>query len=440
MDDGRAKLGSHAVVLGASMAGLLAARALADSFERVTVLERDALADDAAPRKGVPQGRHVHNLLARGDALLDVMFPGLLDDLADAGAVRLDWSKDVRWHHHGVWKGRFETGVCSYLMSRPLLEATVRRHLQRRSNVTIKDGCAVEGLRTTSGRVDGVELRDAPTLACDFVVDCSGRRSVLARWLRDHGSEPTASEIHADVVYATRVMRRPPGEPTFKVLAQVPPPPDKRAAVSFAIEDGQWMVTLFGYHGHHPGGDEDSWLAHARGLAQPDTLALIEAAEPLSEITTFKYPFSLRRHWGRHRACPAGVVALGDSVCSFNPIYGQGMTSAALQVETLRSALSECGSLAALDERLDGLRRGLDRVVEGPWQAVASEDFRHAETTGDRSRAAGIINWYTRRLHRMTASDARVAARFLAVMHMQREVTSLFDPRTVLAVAMGRGA
>ncbi|MEM6928779.1 MAG: hypothetical protein AAF602_17710 [Myxococcota bacterium] len=135
---------------------------------------------------------------------------------------------------------------------------------------------------------------------------------------------------------------------------------------------------------------------------------------------------------------PRGLLSLGDSVCSFNPIYGQGMTSAALQAEALRDALDGFTDTEGLDRRLDPLPRRLATIVHECWAAVASEDFRHAETTGDRLPLAGVLNWYTRQLHRRAGSDAEIGRRFLRVMHMQASVGSLLGPRTLLRVLGSR--
>ncbi|MBX2796734.1 MAG: hypothetical protein KTR31_03665 [Myxococcales bacterium] len=426
---------AHAVVIGASIAGLVAASALARRFARVTVLERDVLSPDFVARKGVPQGQHVHNLLARGDAVLERLFPGLFAQLADRGAVRVDWSRDTRWYHHGVWKHRGPSGVESWLMGRPLLEGCVREQLLRQPQVSIRDGAAVDGLCfDPSGRtVVGVRVGDV-THEADLVVDCSGRGTAVTRWLEDAGyPAPALSTIRADVVYATRRMR-PRRDPGCRVLVQVSPPPMKRSAVAFAIEDGQWMVTLFGYHGEHPPDDDAGWRAFAQRLPVDDMHRLIDDAIPLTDVVRYRFRESQWRHFEGLRRRPKRLLVLGDGVCSFNPIYGQGMTSAALQAGALWRALDRCHTDRQLDRELRRLPRAMARVANECWQAVASEDFRHSETTGDRHVAATWINWYTRRIHRLAARDAETFTRFLRVMHMEASITSLFAPSTLLKV------
>ncbi len=436
----------RALVIGASMAGLLAARVLADYFQEVIIIEKDILPEGAIPRKGVPQGHHVHNLLAKGDTLMDRWFPELFQDLLAHGGVSVDWGEDTRWYHHGVWKCRNKSGVRSYLMSRPLLEWRVRTHLLRLPNVHIWSGYAVVNLTTSehNDNIEGVNLsnKTAPTalpefLATDLVVDCSGRGSRLSAWLQalGYGKVPI-SQIQVDVAYATRIMKEPVHPPDFKVLAHVSPHPIKRSAVMFRIENKQWMVTLFGYHGEHPPTEEKGWMEFARSLEKQEVQATISSFTPLSKITMFKFPFTLRRHFEKMRRFPNRLLALGDSVCSFNPIYGQGMTSAAVQAAALEKGLQQCEGMneKKRTQSLKRLRKEISKAVEPCWQAVASEDFRHPETVGDKAAAATLINWYTYRIHRLSEKDPQIMRRFLQVMHMQKPVNNLFDFRTILKV------
>lgn len=431
----RLPIAEHAIVMGGSMAGLLAGRVLADRFERVTIVERDRIdATEPIARKGVPQGRHVHNLLARGDAVLDGLFPELFRTLEARGAVHVDWSRDTRWHHHGVWKGRFDSGVESWLMSRPLLEWCVRELIQADPHIDLRTGVRAITPEMDGGRVTGLALDDGSRLEADLVLDCTGRGTKTPQWLAEAGfGDVATSTIRCDVVYATREMR-PRSPPPYKVLAQVAPPPGKRSAVAFAIEGDRWMVTLFGYHGEHPPSDDAGWRAFSRSLPEDEMARLVEDADALTDVTRYHFETTTWRRYERLARRPAGLVVLGDAVCSFNPIYGQGMTSAALQAEALRETLSACTSTEDIRRVEHSLPAKFAKVVNECWQAVASEDFRHAETRGDRHPAAAFINWYTRRLHRLAAHDPIVVTKFLRVMHMQAPVSSLFDPITAAKV------
>lgn len=428
-------MGQHAIVIGASMGGLAAAAVLAEHFDQVTVLERDALPKDATPRNGVPQGGHVHNLLSRGDATLGKLFPTLFDQLKANDAQRVDWSRDVCWHHHGVWKKRIPSGVESWFMTRPMLEGCVRRDLMDRPNVTLRDGIDVTSYQfnADNSAVTGIEIAGEDSIAADLVLDCSGRRSGLSDTLALRGYDtPSRQLIKVNVVYATCIMR-PRAAQDFKAIAQIAPPPGKRSGVTFAVEDGNWMVTLFGYHGDHPPRDPEGWRAFAHSLDQPDIAALIEASDPVTDIRKYHFTESLWRRFDKLPSLPKRLVHLGDAVCSFNPIYGQGMTSATLQAEALGDLLKP-GSLDDLHARAP---RPIAKVVNECWQAVASEDFRHPETTGDAMPGANIINWYTRRVHRLASRHDHVETKFLKVMHMEAGFASLFHP-SILGPALFR--
>ncbi len=425
----------HAIVIGASMAGLVAARVLADHFDRVTLIEKDAAALAPGYRDGVPQGRHVHNLLSRGDTVLDQLFPGLYQQLDAAGAQRVDWSRDVRWHHHGVWKVRCDSGITSWFMSRPLLESCVRDLTLARGGVTLACPAEVTGFLWSAdgARVQGVRLADGREGRADLIVECSGRNGAAEDNLTEAGfPAPPRMSITSDVVYATREMR-PREDPGFLAIAQVAPPPQKRSAVAFAIEDGRWMTTLFGYHGDHPPRDAEGWMDFAASLEQPDFHRLVSTSTPLSEVRRYHFRSSQWRRFDRMARRPAGLIHMGDVVCSFNPIYGQGMTSATLQA----AALAELLKTEPLDRLHDLLPRRAARVINDCWQAVAAEDFRHAETTGDAMPMASLVNWYTRRVHRLASVDATIETAFLRVMHMERGFASLFHPR-ILAPALLR--
>src|SRR5258707_11700946 len=246
----------HAVVIGASMAGLLAARVLSDHFEQVTIIERDRLSDQVEPRKGVPQGRHVHLLLMKGETILRELFPALYETFAQDGAVPLT-SADVQWYDFGVWKAPSPDSIKAYCGSRPFLEQYVRRFLAARANVRFIDGCEVNRLCANEDhtRVMGVSLvhhspvRQEEDLAADLVVDASGRGSRAPQWLMSLGYDRVEeTSVKVDVGYATRIYRRPSDLPLdWKLLIIFPTPPhEKRSGLVFPIEDDCWMVSLAG--------------------------------------------------------------------------------------------------------------------------------------------------------------------------------------------------
>ncbi len=433
----------HAVVIGGSMAGLLAARVLADHFAEVTLVERDVLsAVGDGPRKGVPQGRHLHALLARGQQVCERLFPGLTAELEAGGALSNDPGLGGIWYQAGGYKAHVATGVRSLSMSRPYLEGAVRRRLLALPNVTCREGLDVRGLAADDGGalVAGVQVQGrtpggvTETLYADLVVDASGRGSAAPRWLEELGyGRPRESVIRNDIGYASRIYRRPHNDPVGdKVLLISPTPPDGRAGVMFPIEGDRWIVTLAGRGDDHPPIHEAAFLAYARSLAAPDIYQTLLRAEPLGAITPHKFPSNLRRRYEQMARLPGNFVVLGDAVCSFNPIYGQGMTSAALQALALHEAL------AALPGRLDALPadyfRRAAQVVEEPWRMAAGGDFAYPATMGEKARGTDLINGYMALMMRGMNEDPELHAAFIRVMHMLAPSATLFAPKVVARV------
>lgn len=444
---GGAPLGGHAVVLGGSMAGLLAARALADHFERVTLVEQDRLPDGPEVRKGVPQAKHGHALLCRGAGVLEAFFPGFKEDMLAHGAVPLDPTNDGRWYQGGVRKCTFPSDMRGLSASRGLLEWRARTHLLRHPRVRAHDGAMARGLvvDAAGARVVGVQLVEGGepvTLEAELVVDATGRGTRAPQWLEALGfTGLTTSVITSNVGYATRIYRIPTPPPDFKFMLQLPSAPDKRLGVILPMEGGRWMATCMGYHGDHPPADEAGYLAFARGMAYPDFHEALMSAEPLSEISTYRIPSSVRRHYERMPRLPEGFIALGDAACTFNPIFAQGMTTSALGAAALRECLeAQARTRRTLTGFSRSFQRKLAQVTTLPWQAVASEDFRYQETTGAKASGAAVMNWYMGRVHRLCESDPKVMRQFVGVMHMLDSPATLFHPSTVLKVLRAKEA
>ncbi len=438
--------GGHALVVGGSVAGLVAAAALSPHFARVTLVERDRYPDTPEPRKGTPQARHVHVLLKHGEHAIESFFPGLFAQLVADGGQRVDNARDARWHYFGAWKARFDSGIEMVSQSRPLLEWRLRWQLGQRTNVEVVEG-DVSGLAAdATGRICGVRLRrrgigESPveTVAAGLVVDASGRGSRLPRWLGEHGlASPPESEVRVDVGYATRFYRRTEVARDWTALLCHPRPPDTRCGVLLPVEDGRWMLTLVGWYGDHPPGDDAGFLAFTASLATPALHEAVRDAEPLSPIALHRFPSNLRRHYERVPDLPDGVIALGDAACSFNPVYAQGMATGALGARELDACLREqrarrgAGNLAGFSRRF---QRALARVTDQPWLLAITEDLRSPKAEGARPAWMPLACWYTERVHELTWSDPFTAKRFLEVMHLLRPPRALLHP-AILARAV----
>jgi 2-polyprenyl-6-methoxyphenol hydroxylase-like FAD-dependent oxidoreductase len=431
-----------AVVVGASMAGLLTARVLAEHVGRVVVLDRDTLPEDAVSRGGAPQSAHAHALLARGRRGLEELFPGLTDDLVARGAVAGDVQEDFRWVNQGRPMARARSGLRGLMVSRPLLEREVRRRTLADRRISIRERVDVRSLLSDpSGRVTGVAGldRDDPAGSglrrweADLVVDASGRQSCAPQWLAELGFAPPAEErVEVDVAYATRHYRREPTHLDGALGLAMPGTPDNpRGGVLLAQEGDRWICGLGGILGDRPPLDPDGFEAYAASLPSPLLHEVIRSAEPLDAPRRFRFPASVRRRYERLARSPRGLLVTGDAVCSFNPVYGQGMTVACLEALALR----------------DVLRRGLDRpslaqefwracapIVDGPWHIAAGGDRRFPGVPGPVDRRTRLLNGYVARVQRAAAVDPAVGTAFLRVANLEAPPPSLVSPSVLVRV------
>lgn len=432
----------EAIVIGASMGGLLAARALADHYGQVTLLERDALPLPGEHRKGVPQGLHAHGLLARGREVLEQLFPGLTAALVARGAEPGDVGETVRWFHQGAYHRAAPSGMEGLAVSRPLLEAEVRARLLALPHLRLLAQCDVLGLETDAShsRVTGVRLirravgSAAESLRADLVVDASGRGSRSPAWLEALGyARPVEEQVRIGLGYATRTYRRDPQDPrTATGLIVASSPPNTSGGVLLWQEQRRFVVTLAGYFGAHPPADEAGFLAFARGLPTPEIAEAIAQAEPLTPIKTFTYPASVRRHYEHLQRFPAGYLVFGDGLCSFNPIYGQGMTVCALEALALQACLRR--GEHNLARRF--FRRAA-RVIAIPWSLAVGNDLRYPAVEAPRGLLTRFVNWYVGKLHRAAWDDPAVAQAFLSVVNLVEPPSRLLHPATGLRVLWG---
>jgi 2-polyprenyl-6-methoxyphenol hydroxylase-like FAD-dependent oxidoreductase len=431
-------VGERAVVLGGSMAGLLAARVLSDHYEQVTIVERDELPEGSVHRPGVPQGRHTHGMLACGARILERLMPGIIRELtppeapADADALR-----NGRWFNNGVFAARTASGLEGFGVTRPLLESVVRRRVSELPNVEVIDGHAAHGLVADGARVSGARIGPrrggAQTqLDADFVVDATGRASRAPAWLADLGYEPPDEDVvEVGIGYATRFYRRSPRDLDGDFIVNVAAvPPNRRMGIAMAVEDGRWIVTLAGILGDHPPLDDDGFLAFAAGLPTRVVHDLIARAEPLTEPVRTRFPAHRRVRYERLERLPEGFVAMGDAVASFNPVYGQGMSVAAQEAELLGRLLAE-RRLAGLPRRF---YRAAAKTIDVPWDIAVGNDLRFPEVAGPRGARVELINRYVGRLQRVAGQDPTVARAFFAVGNLVAPPTSLLRPQIAMRV------
>jgi 2-polyprenyl-6-methoxyphenol hydroxylase-like FAD-dependent oxidoreductase len=425
-----------AIVIGGSMAGLLAARVLADYFSTVTVIERDEPSEAPEPRRGVPQGRHAHGLLLRGQDTICRLFPDIREQLLAAGATPVNMGRDVKWFHFGVWKCRYHSALDFISGSRPLIEWTLAERVRRLPNVKMVHGWSMDDLIFDGQQVCGVRMHrrdDRETtqrLHASLVIDASGRGSQIPLQLRALGFErPEESAVRIDVGYSTCTFRAPATARDWKMLYVVPQPPAKRGALILPMEGNRWMCTLVGMHGDHPPTDLPGYLAFAKSLPAPDIYEALRNAEPLTEPVRYGFTAGQRRHYEKLRRFPPGLLVLGDALCSFNPIYGQGMSAASMYADALQTCLQERVATGwSLTDLWRPFFRDIARAADQPWQLATGEDFRYAETTGARGRALRLLHWYTNKVHAAAGVSPQVTERFYEVMHLLKPPTALFTP------------
>jgi 2-polyprenyl-6-methoxyphenol hydroxylase-like FAD-dependent oxidoreductase len=444
-------VGECALVVGAGIAGLCAARTLAGRFERVLVLDRDELPDSAVPRRGVTQSGHGHVLLVAGQRALDELFPGLMEELVQAGGVRFDPGTDLSFYRFGLIWPREASELRLVTFSRPLLELAIRRRVMALPGVSIRDGVSVAALVGSGGRVTGARLDDDELIETDLVLDCTGRGARSNHWLTALGfPTPRVGEVKVGVGYATRFYRRSPGDLVegSAVFSLPSPPAEKRAGVALPVEGDRWLISLGGWHGDFPG-DLPSFEKHARELPHPGIARLLDRCEPLTDVSVVHYPASRRRYFEQLSQLPGGYLALGDSICSFNPIYGQGMTCAALEALELGRLLDSLAGAGSMDGAGSADSAGLDgqlstryyeqaaRIVATPWQFATGADFNYPETGGERPRFIRLKNAYAKQIQLASIVDPEVRQVFTSVQHLIAEPAELFKPAMVARVLRG---
>jgi 2-polyprenyl-6-methoxyphenol hydroxylase-like FAD-dependent oxidoreductase len=423
--------GNHALVIGASISGLLAARVLSAHFDRVTVLDRDVLPPEPAQRSGTPQGRHGHGLLASGLQGLKALFPLLERDLLRAGAVQGDLVENIRWFQHRRYKARFHSGIEGLFLSRPLLETTIRQQLLEISNVRIIDRTRAVGLLGDGRRVVGVRSQQVGesirSVLADFVVDASGRLSRSGEWIEALGFRaPPLEEVAVDIGYTTRTFRRLPThlKGDLGVVLAPAPPRQTRLGFMLALEGDRWIVGLGGRRGDHAPADPQGFLAFAHSLRRPDIYEVVRHAEPLTEPSYIRFPSNLRRRYERLTRFPAAYLVIGDALCSFNPLYGQGMSVAILEALALQESLSGHASLATLWQ---SFFKQVSRIVSAPWTIAAGGDLAF-NGTGPVTPRTEAMNWYLSHVHHAASKDRVVCQRFFEVANLLQPTAALFHP------------
>jgi len=417
----------HAVVIGAGIAGLLAAAALSEATEKVTIIEKDVLPEVARVRKGVPQGAHVHTLLGYAVEAMDKLLPGVMDEVYAAGAVKIRRNYDIWFHDAAGPTPVRDVGILTPSVTRPLLEHVIRQRVLALSNIHLRDATKMTEFEVDGqGRVTGlwVEADDTTELiSADLVVDCSGRASNLATWLPANGyGEVPAQRLKILMGYTSGFFRLPPDiAENTKACLMLAVPPSYRAAYLTPVDGDLWLATMYGRGRDTAPRDADGFVAWTKGLPHPVVHETLSRAEAVSDFKTYKIPFGVWYRYDQMPTFPAGLLPMGEALASYNPMYGQGMSLAAGQALSLRVAIRD-----GIDRNLAARYFENCNALNGVgWSVMETRDFAYDSTSGerpqdleDRWRAAAAIR-------RLAEVDPEVHA-------LSVRVTHLLDPPSVL--------
>ncbi|MEV0459909.1 NAD(P)/FAD-dependent oxidoreductase [Catellatospora methionotrophica] len=438
-------IGDRVLLLGGSMAALLAARVLSEHYREVVMVERDEVRGVRQTRRGVPHGGHAHGLIARGQQIFEQHFPGLTEELRVAGVVPGDVNEDIRWYFNGRQLRKAVSGLVSVPATRPVLEFHLRERVLKIPNVVLRERHDVLGLvfsdddsRVTGARVRAHDAFTDEVIDTDLVIDVTGRGSRTPPWLAEHGYDrPGEDKVKIGLAYTTQhfqLQSDPFGDDIAIIPVATPSHPRGGFFYRLPGDDNRVELSLTGVLGDHPPTDQEGFLAFARSLPVPEVYAAIRDAEPVDQPIMFGFPASVRKRYDRLTRFPQGYLVMGDAVCSFNPVYGQGMTVAALESLTLRRHLQRGHEPRPLEFFAD-----ISRDIDAPWEVSAGADLGYPEVPGHRSLKTRVANAYMAKVQAAAVHDGEVTNAFFRTAGLIDPPQRLFRPSTVLKVLRNAG-
>ncbi|MDQ1024711.1 2-polyprenyl-6-methoxyphenol hydroxylase-like FAD-dependent oxidoreductase [Streptomyces umbrinus] len=437
----------RAIVIGGGMAGMLAAVAVSHAVDDVVIIERDELPDGPRPRKGLPQARHIHILMAGGADAIEDLLPGSIDRWLAEGAHRHRLTSDMVALSPEGWYRRWRPTHYLVTSSRDLLDHVVRSQTLKNHRIQVLPGRQVTGLLGSSSRVSGIALSHITgtgadeEMTADLVIDASGRASRAATWLADLGiTEIPEHTLDTGLTYATRIYRAPSGAesiPVINVMADPRSPGPGQAAALAPIEDKQWIVSLGGTRGGEPTDNPEDFTRFALDLRHPLIGQIISRAHPLTDVAITRSTHNRRRYFEKTGTWPEGFIALGDAIATFNPVYGQGMSVAAQGAQALRRELNRTG-----DVRSVGLSRRVQRAAAGPvdaaWALATAQDIHYTDAHGQvPTWQDRIVSAFTSRLSRTATGSFFMATAMTDVTTMRKGATRLARPSVLGAALLG---
>ncbi|MCU5179681.1 NAD(P)/FAD-dependent oxidoreductase [Bacillus toyonensis] len=436
---------NKAIVIGGSMAGKFAAKALSTSFKEVIILEVGDKWDGKASRKRVPQSDHPHVLLKGGEKAIEELFPTITNELIKAGSIINNFTRDLKWHQFGLWKQPFIGEVHMIQQSRPLLEWHIQKRIDQISNITITYKTLVNGLLVDGklNKVCGVKVKYLETgiqeeVHADIVIDASGFGSKSMEWLREYEIEVQEEKVRIDLFYATKMFQLKENEELdcCNMLMSPSFPENPYGVLIQTIEDNRYFVTFSGYANEKAPQTDDEFYDFAENLSISNVTDFLNKAEGITDIKTYKIPYQVRRRFDLINNVPEGLLVVGDAQCRFDPVFGQGVSVAAMEANQLQLLLQ---SRKQLDKTFtQQFYKKTADIIEIPWDMTTTEISRHPQLKRELTTKQKFQLWYTKQIYRLSASDSDVYIRLVRVMNLIRSPFHLFHPKVLLAVLLNR--
>ncbi|MDM5267705.1 FAD-dependent oxidoreductase [Bacillus wiedmannii] len=436
---------NKAIVIGGSIAGKLAAKALSSTFKEVIIIEAGESWNGKSSRKRVPQSNHPHVLLKGGEKAIEELFPNSTNELIEAGSIINNFTRDLKWHQFGLWKQPFTGEVHMIQQSRHLLEWHIQKRIHQISNITIKFGTLVEGLLVDRklNKVCGVKVKYLETdtqeeVHADLVVDASGFGSKSIEWLREYEIEVQEEKVRIDLFYATKMFKLKENEKLdcCNVLMSPSFPDNPYGVLIQTIEDNRYFVTFSGYANEKAPQTDDEFYDFAENLSISNVTDFLNKAEGITDIKTYKIPYQVRRRFDLVNNVPEGLLVVGDAQCRFDPVFGQGVSVAAMEAHQLQLLLQ---GRKQLDKTFtQQFYKKAANIIETPWDMTTTEISRHPQLKRELTTKQKFQLWYTKQIYRLSASNSDVYIRLVRVMNLIRSPFHLFHPKVLLSVLLNR--
>ncbi|HDR7967719.1 MULTISPECIES: NAD(P)/FAD-dependent oxidoreductase [Bacillus cereus group] len=434
---------NKAIVIGGSIAGKLAAKALSTAFKEVIIIEAGERWDGKASRKRVPQSNHPHVLLKGGENAIEELFPNITNELIEAGSIVNNFTRDLKWHQFGSWKQPFIGEVHMIQQSRSMLEAHIQKRIEQISNITIKYETLVEGLVVNEklNKVCGVKMECLNTgnqeeIHADIIVDASGFGSKSIAWLREYEIEVQEEKVRIDLFYVTRMFKLKENEKLDYCNTLMSPsfPDNPYGVLIQTIEDHRYFVTFSGYANEKAPQTDGEFYNFAENLSIPHVTDFLNKAVAISDIKTYKIPYQVRRRFDLTTNMPEGLLVVGDANCRFDPVFGQGVSVAAMEAHQLQLLLQRRQKLDhAFTQQF---YKETAHIIQTPWEMTTTEISRHPQLKRELTIKQKFQLWYTKQIYQLSATDSDVYIRLVKVMNLIRSPFHLFHPKVLFAVLL----